>query len=230
MLKNVARLVLPAPARNILQAKHKSVIFRRAMNKFLLNLERGLPFDRRVIFDLIYGWDNEAWSADTEYLIACLEQAQICRGPILECGSGLSTLLIGAVAQKSGNVLCSLEHHADWGNRVAGLLKRYAINSVQLSVHPLKDYADFTWYEPPSESTRGKYALVICDGPPGTTRGGRYGLVPIMKPQLAPGCIILLDDAGRVQEQAIADRWAGELNSRNETLGSNKPYIRIELR
>ena len=230
MVKSVAKLILPVPARNFMYATHRAIIFRRAMKKFLWNLERGIPFDRRVLTRLIYGWGNESWSADTEYLLSCLEHAQACRGPILECGSGLTTLLIGAVAQKSGNVLCSLEHHAEWGNRVARLLKQYRIDCVHISVHSLKNYTDFTWYEPPCAEMPDQYALVICDGPPSATRGGRYGLVPVMKSRLAADCVILLDDANRAEEQVIAKRWAKTLNTGYETLGSVKRYIRFELR
>jgi hypothetical protein len=229
VIKNVAKFVLPVPARAFLHTTHRAIVFHRAMKKFLSHLELSIPFNRRVILDLIYGWGNESWSSGEEYLLGCLEQAQASRGPILECGSGLSTLLVGAVVQKSGNVLHSLEHQPAWGNRVAKLLKRYGIKSVHLYVHPLKAYTDFTWYEPPSGTASDQYAMVVCDGPPGATRGGRYGLVPVMKTQLAPGCVILLDDASREQEQTIANRWAAELNTHYETLGSAKPYIRIEL-
>jgi hypothetical protein len=45
----------------------------------------------------------------------------------------------------------------------------------------------------------------VCDGPKGTTRGGRYGLAPVMKDRLAPGCIVLLDDTSREAERAIIE-------------------------
>ena len=229
LLRSAAKFVLPGTARQLIHSTHRAVIFHRAMNKFLLNIEHGLPFDRRILLDLIYGWGNEAWSADTEYLLGCLHHAQGCQGPVLECGSGLSTLLVGAVLQKSGGVLYSLEHQKNWGDRVSSFLKRYGIDSVLMHVHPLKEYADFTWYEIPAERLFDKYPLVVCDGPPSATRGGRYGLIPLMKSQLAPGCVILLDDADRTHEQVIANRWAQELDTPYETLGSTQPYIRFEL-
>jgi hypothetical protein len=73
------------------------------------------------------------------------------------------------------------------------------------------------------------FPLVVCDGPPGSTKGGRYGLVPIMREWLKPGCVILLDDAGREQERAIARRWEAELGASSETLGSIKPYIEMTV-
>jgi hypothetical protein len=71
------------------------------------------------------------------------------------------------------------------------------------------------------------FFLVVCDGPPRRTKGGRYGLVPIMRERLKSGCIILLDDAGRDEELTIAKRWAGELNTPFIIEGKLKPYIKM---
>ena len=48
-----------------------------------------------------------------------------------------------------------------------------------------------------------------------------------MKERLKPGCVILLDDAAREQEQTIAGKWEAELGASSEILGSKKPYIRL---
>jgi len=100
---------------------------------------------------------------------------------------------------------------------------------VFLCVKPLKDYTGFSWYDPPLESMPVSFALVICDGPPADTVGGRYGLVPIMRQRLKPSCIILLDDAVRDQDQEIAKRWEAELGTQSEILGDYKSLIRITV-
>ncbi|HLE56726.1 MAG TPA: hypothetical protein VJB15_06565, partial [Rhodothermia bacterium] len=106
---------------------------------------------------------------------------------------------------------------------------KYGVDSVHLSVRPLKDYPDFTWYDPPLDSMPDSFALVICDGPPGGTRGARYGLASIMNTRLRPGCVILLDDAAWETQQNTAARWSAELRATYATLGSRKPYIRMTL-
>ena len=40
------------------------------------------------------------------------------------------------------------------------------------------------------------------------TRGGRFGLVPVLVQRFARDGVILLDDFGREPEKEIADRWA----------------------
>jgi predicted O-methyltransferase YrrM len=175
----------------------------------------------------VRGWGNR-WSAQREYLTACLEHARAADGPILECGSGLSTVLIGTLAQASGNSVVSLEHEPKYAKRVRHYLDKYHLSSVKHCVAPLKSYGDFDWYTPPPlDSIPGDFSLVICDGPPGLSRGGRYGLVPVMQDKLRPDCTILLDDGAREGEQETAARWAVLLRCVPEYLGAQKPYIRL---
>jgi hypothetical protein len=58
------------------------------------------------------------------------------------------------------------------------------------------------------------FQLVICDGPPGETPGGRYGLWPVLGQRLAPGAVILLDDADRPGEEEVLRRWSTEARMR----------------
>jgi hypothetical protein len=150
-------------------------------------------------------------------------------GPILECGSGLSTILVGIIAKSRGVEHWALEHQEMWAAKVKMYLDRYKIDSVILSQKSLRDYGEFSWYDPPLEAMPESFALVICDGPPGSTKGGRYGLAKVMRDKLKPGCLILLDDAGREQELNIAKRWKEELGDIYEMIGEAKPYIELRV-
>lgn len=181
-----------------------------------------------LLQDLIYGWGSD-WSAQDEYLTECLRHALVCEGPILECGSGITTVLVGAIAKKRELTMWSLEHLPEWGERVTTTTREFGIDSVNISVKGLRDYPDFAWYDPPLDSMPDTFALVICDGPPGGTRGARYGLAAVMKDRLRPGCVILLDDAAWETQQKTAARWSVDLSGTYTTLGSKKPYIRMVL-
>ncbi len=182
-----------------------------------------------VLIDLIYGWGNEAWSAQDEYLAACLQHALTARGPILECGSGLSTILVGAIATKRGRSHWALEHKPEWAAKVQRCLKRYQLDRVVLCTDPLSDHGPYCWYDAPLAAMPDSFSVVICDGPPADTKGGRYGLVPIMQERLGPGCVILLDDAGRDEERAAARRWQAELGAAVQVRGSSKPYFEVTV-
>ena len=204
--------------------------FWRAMRRFLGEVQHGQDVGHDLLAELIQGWGN-TWSAQTEYLDACLREARTTNGPILECGSGLSTLLIGAVAQSRGTRVWSLEHDPKWAEIVQKYLQKYRIFSVTVSLAPIRSYGDFDWYALPSLQTLpGKISLVICDGPPGGTRGGRYGLVPVMLDKLGQDCVLLLDDGAREQERLIAGRWGQMIMAKPELIGAEKPYYRLKAR
>ena len=76
----------------------------------------------------------------------------------------------------------------------------------------LKDYGSYQWYDVDHDALPHGIKLCICDGPPGSTRGGRYGLMPQIGHRLAPGCVVLLDDTCRAEELDIARRWANEFD------------------
>lgn len=227
--RGVVKSLLPRQVRLFLRAVHRDLVFRRAMRKFLQAPAACLEPENSVVADLIYGWGNEPWSASDGFLDGCIQHALASNGPILECGSGLSTVLVGAVAQRRGLGYWALEHTPVWATKVKKYLDRYKIRSVVICAGPLVNYGDFFWYRPPLQSMPESFALVVCDGPPGTTEGGRFGLAPIMRDRLKPGCVILLDDASRAQELAIARRWESEIGATFEILGSSKPYIEMTV-
>ncbi|MBA3584816.1 MAG: class I SAM-dependent methyltransferase [Gemmatimonadetes bacterium] len=228
-LRRIVKPLFPSRWRRFLRAVQRDLVFRRAMKRFLKSPETPREFDDPVLLDLVYGWGNESWCGRGEFLADCINQAITSRGAILECGSGLSTILVGAIAKKRKQKPFALEHLPQWADRVQKCLDRYHVNSVTLCSTPLIDYGGFHWYHTSRESLPGNFGLVICDGPPGGTMGGRYGLVPVMRGRLTPGCIILLDDALRDEELAVARRWEEEIDATVECLGERKPYIRVTV-
>lgn len=230
MLRSVAKLILPLGVRQYLESLHRRVVLRRAVQRLRADPEACLDPRTRLVEDLIYGWGNEGWSASPEYLTGCVRETLNCNGPILECGSGLTTLVAGVLADRLGTSLHTLEHVETWGEHVRESVARFRIQNVHLNVSPLADYGDYHWYAPPHEFTRKRFSLVLCDGPPSDTRGGRYGLIPVMGESLDAQCVILLDDAAREEEQSIAARWHGEAQLSYSTIGLQRPYFRLTMR
>lgn len=229
LLRMLKSVLPPSRIRSFLGTTHRKYVFWLAMKRFLKDPGACTRPGSPVLADLIYGWANQGWSALHEYLAGCIDHALTARGPILECGSGLSTLLLAAVAKKRGQPYWALEHTSKWASKVQVTLAKYKLDSVVLCAKPLKDYGDFCWYDVPLESMPDRFSLVVCDGPPVDTKGGRSGLVPVMRDRLKPGCVILLDDAGREHELAIAKRWEVELGAPFEIIGSVKPYLKMTV-
>lgn len=199
------------------------------MRRFLADPSACAVSGNAVLRSLMFGWGNLGWAAGDEYLVSCIEEALHTDGPILECGSGLSTLLVGGIASQRNLPHWVLEHTQDWAGKVQGYLDRYKLQCVTLKHAPLIEYGEFNWYDAPLDMMPSHFALVVCDGPPADTKGGRYGLGSVMRNRLHPGTIILLDDGGRPDEMAIAERWKHELGATFELHGVEKPYIRMKL-
>ncbi len=156
-------------------------------------------------------WGNTGWSAGLDYLEAVARHAAEAEQPILECGSGLTTLLLGLLTRGRGVAVWSLEHHPDWLERVQGALDAFGLDHVTLCHAPLQAReGGYAWYDAPRAQMPTGFGLVICDGPPGSTPGGRYGLVPVLREHLADGCTILMDDAARPGEADVLRRWQRE--------------------
>ena len=194
------------------RAAKKSLLeqsLRRSMRR-LAALREGEAPSRELLADLLTAWSNDGFAADLDYLEEIAGRAARVEGAILECGSGLTTLLAGVLAGRRGFETWSLEHHPEWHARVGAALKENNVPRAHLALAPLKSYGDFSWYDPPLQEMPEAFGLVICDGPPWTTPGGRYGLLPVMHNCLPEGSLILLDDANRPDEQEALNRWSKE--------------------
>lgn len=227
MIKAIARAVLPKSVRRVLRQWWGQWVFWWAMRRFIA-LPRGVAASPQLLEALVYGWGNEIWSAQVEYLQASLEQAWFAKSPILECGSGLSTILLGVICSKTGNSLVTLEHMPRWAKRVKRVLQAYHLDRVVLHTVDLVRYNTYAWYDNSPIPAALNFGLVICDGPPGDTWGGRYGLLPVMGKHLQSQAIILLDDAQRPGEQEVLQRWASEFGVKFTIVGTSKPLAMLE--
>lgn len=184
-------------------------------------LKHGELPTRAVLETLSLGWGNEGYAANIDYLEEVARNAATTEGPILECGSGLTTLLLGMLAGRRGVKVRSLEHSNEWRRRIAAVLKKNQIENVEVLNSPLRDYGEFFWYDPPLQQLPADFRFVVCDGPPGMTKGGRYGLLPVVGSRLPQGAVIVLDDAGRPGEMELVNRWQEETDLAVEVF--NKP-------
>jgi hypothetical protein len=197
---------------------HRRHVLRRALAA-LPALGEATPAMRMAstLEALVYGWGNETFSARHDFLAAVLSYGRRAAGPILECGSGLSTVVLAKVSRQP---VWSLEHDPGWRDRTQAALARHGCLQAQVVWAPLRSYGGFTWYDPPLAMMPNDFALVVCDGPPSGTPGGRYGLFPVMRSRVRPGCVVLLDDAGRDAEALVADRWVANSELRARRLES----------
>jgi predicted O-methyltransferase YrrM len=165
---------------------------------------------RGLLEELQDAWDNKGMAARTDYLEAVAREATQTDGPILECGSGLTTLLLGAIAGRRGVEIYTLEHLREWHRVLAQVLARHRVPNVRLLLTPLRSFGDFSWYDAPIAAMPSQFSLVVCDGPPSETPGGRYGVLPRLRDRIGARTVLLLDDAERPGEVEVLKRWLDE--------------------
>lgn len=205
----VLKRLVPARVKTAIKDRIRERYFDKAM-KALTSLPPGQVPSRGLLRDLQKGWGNEEFAARIDYLEEIASRASRIDKPILECGAGLSTIILGWLAGRRGVNVLTLEHIESWYERISGTLLRYQVPGVDINLAPLHDYEGFSWYKVPSAKVPDHFGLVICDGPPGTTQGNRYGLMPVLGHHLTAGSTILLDDAERAGEMEVLRRWSAE--------------------
>ena len=132
---------------------------------------------------------------------------------VVECGSGLSTIVVARSLQLNGNGhIFSLDHVARYADQTRLELKRQdlprwgSVLDAPLVEHRISGNS-MRWYDTtalPSEAID----MLIIDGPPASTGlEPRYPAGPILFSRLAPHGVVFVDDAGRPEELAVVNRW-----------------------
>lgn len=172
------------------------------------------------IFLLALAWGNLGYAGNFVYLRNIAKRAQSSNGYILECGSGVTTILMAAIVSNQKTPLIVLEHNYEWYNYLKKIFHKLNYHHVQLNHMPLHNYGDYTWYSVTKLKLPAKCVeLVICDGPPGSTPGGRYGLMPVLSHYLSDNCVVLLDDTHREFERDIIQAWQKYRRMKTKEIG-----------
>jgi hypothetical protein len=133
---------------------------------------------------------------------------------VLEISSGVSSVVIG-LALKMNNYgrALSLEQNISYAEITRKNIEVNDIEDISIIMNsPLNDYLidgeTWKWYETNKLTFTDKIDLLIIDGPPRTTqRLARYPAIPILHNFFSDNVIILLDDANRLDEKIIIERW-----------------------
>lgn len=160
------------------------------------------------------------WSVEPAALESVLGWVAAGRESVLECGSGLTTLLIARLLRErgSGRVI-ALEHLPGVAEKVRaaidaeGLGEQATVTDAPLGPHPLAE-PGCAWYAQAAvEQLPRELDLLFVDGPPAGEAGlerSRYPALPALASHLAPGALVVLDDADRPGEAWVLDRWEHE--------------------
>jgi hypothetical protein len=169
--------------------------------------------DRDFIEQFRRAWGNETFSADVTYVSEVISRVGQCSAPILECGSGLTTLVAALIGEVRNLTVWSLEQDREWVDFVNHRLRQNSIGNVELRYTPLRDYGGFVWYDVEKIDLPDYFELVLCDGPAVFEEWGdahaqwRYGVLPVLAGKGIRVGEILLDDATEPRAANLLLRW-----------------------
>lgn len=180
----------------------------------LRSLHGGRKAEKRALLDRL-GLPADAlpnlgsWKADTMFLGHIVGAIEALRPRhVVELGCGASSLVITrALEQNGGGRLTSFDQSADF---VAATADWLAGQGLSADIHHAPLSADPTewasvWYDlahvPP------QIDLLVIDGPPWAINPLVRGRAEVLFGRLAPGGMILLDDAARPGERVVAWLW-----------------------
>ena len=162
-------------------------------NQEIHNIIRYKLIDYFTIFRKLIKQDS-TWSIGNnlkEYLISILDSGKI--KTVLELGSGVSTEIFKSHKECEST---TIEHNPKYYGDIYLPIKKIYVNGLSSNVYlGLQD-----------EIYGKKYDLVLVDGPFGfNVEISRVDVLDIIRNNVKPGSIVILDDTNRIQEQKTID-------------------------
>jgi hypothetical protein len=106
-------------------------------------------------------------------------------GAIFECGSGLTTLLLGLAAEKSGTPVMALEHDPSRHQRIVEMLETNHIHPVDMRHTPLVPDHEYLRYDVSGITLPERIQLIVSEISPQTWSGSaRDGMVPLLQSRM----------------------------------------------
>ncbi len=179
----------------------------------------GMPIELSHLERIREVWGNPGWTADAGFLLEVASAVRSRPGPVLDCGSGLSTVVCATLAARHGATVWSLEQDRRWYEYMCRVIVALGLDNVRLSYTPLRSYADFAWFDLGTIELPPHFSTVSCDGP-AVLRSAfpselyeawRVGVVIVLKDLGISFDEILLDDVAEDRRSAaLIERWHRE--------------------
>lgn len=132
------------------------------------------------------------------------------QGDILECGSGLSTLVLGEALKGTEFYVWALENDLEWWKVTSRWLQRYEIGNVNLVYAPIvPDDKNGDWYGYDYAPLPPAFDGVLIDGPWRQT-AEREGVFKHLGERIAHARTWIVDDCGDPVQADMLARHAGD--------------------
>src|SRR5258708_4569610 len=97
-MRALIKKLIPKAGREVI----KDALQARALRKALMPLRVNGHVVRDEMVAIKVGWGNDGFVGDVRYLEETAKLLKSCRGAVLECGTGATTIIAGVLAEKYG--------------------------------------------------------------------------------------------------------------------------------
>lgn len=162
------------------------------------------------------------WAGSPDFLLKAAEDVlRLKPKTVMECSSGVSTLVLARCLQLNGTGhVYSLEHSPEYANKTRALLAHHGLTdwATVLDAPLLTHSTQTPWYDESAiPADLLAIDMLIVDGPPAATAPlARYPALPQLYPRMSPHCTVMLDDADRSDEVEILKRWKQQFPQFNQ--------------
>ncbi|MFC3102180.1 class I SAM-dependent methyltransferase [Altererythrobacter lauratis] len=174
----------------------------------------GRKAEKRLLLDRL-GLAHDAlpnlgsWKADTTFLLRLIDIIEASRPRVVvELGCGATSLVIGRALQlHGGGQLIGFDQHAAFVEATAQWLAGHGVEAQlwPAPIVPQDSVWASRWYQLPV--VPDAIDLLVIDGPPWVINPFVRGHAEVLFDRIAPGGLVLLDDAARPGERVVATRW-----------------------
>jgi predicted O-methyltransferase YrrM len=176
-----------------------------------------------LMAELAEWWGNPEFALHPAQLMVLADLARQAEGPIIEGGSGLSTLVMAAAAPTQP--VWALEHDTAWLGRLMRAARKAGLENITLCEAPLEGPAGAQGYAVPDALPR-TCALLVVDGPPRDGNPVGRGKAMALLPRLQPDGALFLDDA---QDSAAVAAWERALGAPLHVFQAPRPFAVARL-
>jgi len=180
-------------------------------------------------FAQIFKWYGQPYAMGPSGMKAVYDTCLEAKGPILEVGSGLTSVIAGLACRRTGNIVHSLEHDMEWFRITRNYLQQWKVRETHLYYAPLAEYPEHTikgkplmWYgDNVLNDIPTEFDVAIIDGPP--RRFGREGVYLLALDRIKNAKWVV-DDCDDSKQFELVKQYAGDRDVK--LCGSGKAGMR----
>ncbi len=186
----------------------------------------------RLAAQLFAHWGDPLAQADERFLRSVLAEARAADGAVLQCGTSLTTLILGSICDQDDQPkkqLWCLEADPHWANMVRSWLTEYQINSAHVIHSAAKLFKSYVWYSLDPNRLAREYHLVICDGNRASVKGA-VATVHRIADRLAQQFVILIRNVGSSADMKELAAWAKTRDATCVLVDKAEGFVKIASR